>query len=47
MMKLYSLMLDKDATMVEINPMVEALDPAGSKRGVCVCVCVCVCDGEV
>lgn len=34
MMRLYAMMLEKDATMVEINPMVEAQDPSGEKRGV-------------
>ena len=34
MMKLYRMMLEKDATMVEINPMVEAQGPSGEKRGV-------------
>lgn len=33
MLKLYSMMLEKDATMIEINPMVETLDPSGQKRG--------------
>ena len=33
MMKLYTLLLDKDVTMLEINPMVEALDAEGKKRG--------------
>lgn len=32
-MKLYSLMIEKDATMLEINPMVEVQDPSGKKRG--------------
>ena len=34
MMKLYGMMLDKDATMLEINPMVEVLDKdTGKKKG--------------
>lgn len=35
MLKLYSMMIEKDATMIEINPMVEAQDPAGPRRVVC------------
>lgn len=33
MVKLYTMMLEKDATMVEINPMVEAQDSSGQRRG--------------
>ncbi len=33
MVKLYGMMLDKDATMLEINPMVEVLDDSGKKKG--------------
>jgi len=33
MLKLYTMMLEKDATMLEINPMVEALDESGNKKG--------------
>lgn len=35
MVKLYAMMLEKDATMVEINPMVEAQDTSGQKKVVC------------
>ena len=33
MMKLYKMMMEKDATMLEINPMVETLDESGRKKG--------------
>ena len=33
MMKLYDVVYDNDVTMLEINPMVEALDSDGKKRG--------------
>lgn len=33
MMSLYTMMIDKDATMVEINPMVEVEDSPGKRRG--------------
>ena len=33
MMKLYDVVYDNDVTMLEINPMVEALDSSGNKRG--------------
>lgn len=38
MLKLYNMMMEKDATMIEINPMVEALDPSGQKRGDKLCM---------
>ena len=33
MVKLYTMMMEKDATMLEINPMVEAMDMSGQKKG--------------
>ena len=33
MIKLYTMMLEKDVTMLEVNPMVEAVDEAGNKKG--------------
>ena len=33
MLKLYDVVYDNDVTMLEINPMVEALDPSGKKTG--------------
>ena len=36
MMKLYTMMLEKDATMVEINPLVEVQDTSGQKKGKCI-----------
>ena len=33
MLKLYDVVYDNDVTMLEINPMVEALDASGNKRG--------------
>ena len=39
MSKLYSMMMEKDATMIEINPMVEALDPSGQKKGTASQIC--------
>ncbi len=33
MLKLYDVMYDNDVTMLEINPMVEAQDADGKKRG--------------
>ena len=33
MLKLYDMMYDNDVTMVEVNPMVEAQDADGNKRG--------------
>ena len=35
MLKLYDVVYDNDVTMLEINPMVEALDASGRKRGEC------------
>lgn len=35
MLKLYDVMYDNDVTMLEINPMVEAQDADGKKRGNC------------
>ena len=32
-MKLYKMMMEKDATLLEINPMVETLDESGRKKG--------------
>ena len=34
MLKLYDVMYDNDVTMLEINPMVEAQDADGKKRGI-------------
>lgn len=34
MLKLYDVLYDNDVTMLEINPMVEAQDAGGKKRGI-------------
>ena len=44
-MKLYTMMIEKDATMVEINPLVEAQDSSGGKRGELIIIVPVACRG--